>query len=110
MKQVLLMAGAILLLSGTAFAQTSGQGNGSSGGSAAQRAPTQSTASSTTASTTTGEALTDNQITQKLEGQGYTNVKVTSHATTSDQVMASKGGRQLTLAVNPMSGQVINSQ
>jgi hypothetical protein len=75
----LLAAGTILLLSGGAFAQTNSPATGRTG-------------------------MTDTQIVQQLERQGYSNVKVTDHDRGHVDVMAMKGGQQQKLAVNPSTG------
>jgi len=78
----LLAAGTILLLSGGAFAQTNSPATGRTG-------------------------MTDTQIVQQLEKQGYSNVKVTDHDRGHVDVMAMKGGQQQKLAVNPSTGQAM---
>lgn len=50
--------------------------------------------------------MTDAQIRQKLESEGYTNVRVTDHDKGHVDVTAAKGGKSTKLAVNPQSGQV----
>jgi hypothetical protein len=50
--------------------------------------------------------MTDAQIQQKLEAQGYSNVRITDHDKDHVDVTASKGGKPVKLAVNPQSGQV----
>ena len=85
MKRLLAIS-ASLLLSGAAFAQ----------------APTPS-------QTTTGRAgsMSDTQIVQRLEQQGYNSVRVTNHDKGHVDVMASKGGQTQRLPVDPAAGQIM---
>jgi len=50
-------------------------------------------------------ALTDSQIKQHLEQQGYSNVVVRDHAKGHVDVTAMKGGKNEKLEVNPATGQ-----
>ena len=50
--------------------------------------------------------MTDEQIRQSLESQGYTNVRITEHGKTHVDATAMKDGKQAKLAVNPQTGQV----
>ena len=50
--------------------------------------------------------MTDAQIRQKLEAEGYTNVRITGHDKGHVDVTAAQGGKSTKLAVNPQSGQV----
>ena len=60
----------------------------------------------TTGPTTTVQAttMTDAQIQQKLQADGYTNVQVTKHDKGDIDVMATKNGKAEKLTVNPQSG------
>lgn len=49
-------------------------------------------------------AMTDAQIQQKLQSQGYTNVQVTKHEKGHVDVTATKNGKAEKLAVNPQTG------
>ena len=57
-------------------------------------------------STTTVQAtpMTDAQIQQKLQSEGYTNVQVTKHDKGHIDVTAMKNGKAEKLAVNPQTG------
>lgn len=59
-------------------------------------------------STTTVQAtpMTDAQIQQKLQSEGYTNVQVTKHEKDHIDVTAIKNGKAEKLAVNPQTGAV----
>lgn len=50
--------------------------------------------------------MTDAQVRQKLEAQGYTNVRITEHDKSHIDVIAAKNGKSEKLAVDPRSGQV----
>jgi hypothetical protein len=50
--------------------------------------------------------MTDAQVRQKLEGQGYTNVRITEHDKSHIDVIAVRNGKSEKLAVDPQSGQV----
>jgi preprotein translocase subunit SecF len=49
-------------------------------------------------------AMTDAQIQQKLQANGYTNVQVTDHDKDHIDVRATKNGKTEKLAVNPQTG------
>ncbi len=51
-------------------------------------------------------AMTDTQIQQKLQGQGYTNVQIREHDKDHVDVTATKNGKVEKLAVDPQSGAV----
>lgn len=51
--------------------------------------------------------MTDAQVRQKLEAQGYTNVRITEHDKSHIDVTAAKNGKSEKLAVDPGSGQVM---
>ena len=51
-------------------------------------------------------AMTDAEIQQKLQGQGYTNVQIRQHDKDHVDVTATKNGRVEKLAVDPQSGAV----
>ena len=51
--------------------------------------------------------MSDAQITQRLESQGYSNVKVTAHDKGHVDVTASKNGQNQKLAINPQTGQAM---
>jgi peptidase YpeB-like protein len=48
--------------------------------------------------------MTEAQIRQKLEAEGYSNIKVTEHAKSHIDVTASKNGKTEKLAVDPRTG------
>lgn len=48
--------------------------------------------------------MTDAQIQQKLQSEGYTNAKVTKHDKDHVDVTAMKNGKAVKLAVNPQTG------
>jgi hypothetical protein len=50
--------------------------------------------------------MTDAQVRQKLEAEGYTNVQIKDHDKTHIDVTAAKNGKPAKLAVNPQSGQI----
>jgi hypothetical protein len=50
--------------------------------------------------------MTDAQIRQKVESEGYTNVRITDHDKNHVDVSAAEGGKTAKLVVNPPSGQV----
>ena len=82
MKRILALSLSGLLISGAAMAQgTSSGATGQSG------------------------TMSDSQIRQKLESQGYSNVKITDHDKNHVDVTASKNGQSQKLAVNPRTGQ-----
>ncbi len=54
--------------------------------------------------TTKQGMMTDAQIQQKLQSEGYTNVQVTKHDKGHVDVMATKNGKAEKLAVNPQTG------
>ena len=59
-------------------------------------------------SATTGQGMvTDAQIQQKLQSEGYTNVQVTKHDEGYIDVMATKNGKAERLAVNPQTAAVM---
>ncbi len=51
--------------------------------------------------------MTDAQIQQKLQSEGYANVQVTKHDKGHIDVMATKKGKAEKLAVNPQTGAVM---
>ena len=51
-------------------------------------------------------AMTDAQIQQKLQADGYTNVKVGDHDKSHIDVTATKNGKMEKLAVDPQTGAV----
>ena len=51
--------------------------------------------------------MTDVQIQQKLQSEGYANVQVTKHDKGQIDVMAMKNGKAEKLAVNPQTGAVM---
>lgn len=53
-----------------------------------------------------GERMTDAQIQQKLQAEGYTNIRITEHAKDHVDVQATKNGQAEKLAVNPKTGAV----
>jgi ferritin-like metal-binding protein YciE len=53
-----------------------------------------------------GEQMTDAQIQQKLQSEGYTDVRITEHAKDHVDVKATKNGKAEKLAVNPKTGDV----
>ena len=57
------------------------------------------------AQTTQSGIMSDAQIKQTLESQGYTNVRVTEHDKNHVDVTASKNGQTQKLAVDPRTGQ-----
>jgi hypothetical protein len=48
--------------------------------------------------------MTDAQVQQKLQSEGYTNVQVTNHDKSHIDVTATKNGKTEKLAVNPQTG------
>ncbi len=50
-------------------------------------------------------AMSDAQIKQKLESEGYTNVTIRKHDKDHVDVTATKNGKTQKLAVNPQTGQ-----
>lgn len=50
--------------------------------------------------------MTDAQIQQKLQSEGYSNVKITEHAKSHIDVTATKDGKTEKLAVNRSTGAV----
>ncbi|HEY4042072.1 MAG TPA: PepSY domain-containing protein [Rhodopila sp.] len=50
--------------------------------------------------------MTDAQIQQKLQSEGYSNVKITEHAKSHIDVTATKDGKTEKLAVNKSTGAV----
>ena len=50
--------------------------------------------------------MSDTQIRQKLESEGYSNVRITDHDKSHVDVTAARNGKSAKLAVNPQSGQV----
>jgi hypothetical protein len=115
MKRLLLTTGAVLMLSGTAFAQTShstattetrNQGQSTTSGSTATG--NSSRAESKTTMSGNRSAMNDDQsVVQNLEKQGYSNVKVTGHNQGHVNVMASKDGQNQQLSVDPATGKVM---
>jgi len=82
MKHFLALPLSALLVSGAALAQgTSPSATGQSG------------------------TMSDSQIRQQLESQGYSNVKITQHDKNHVDVTASKSGQAQKLVVNPQTGQ-----
>jgi Peptidase propeptide and YPEB domain len=53
-----------------------------------------------------GNKMTDAQIQQKLQSEGYTNIQITEHAKDHVDVKAAKNGKAEKLAVNPETGAV----
>jgi Peptidase propeptide and YPEB domain len=53
-----------------------------------------------------GDKMTDAQIQQKLQSEGYTNVQITEHAKDHVDVKATKNGKTEKLAVNRETGTV----
>jgi len=51
--------------------------------------------------------MTDTQVRQKLESEGYTNVRIRERGKTYVEVTAAKDGKTEKLALNPQSDQVI---
>jgi hypothetical protein len=51
--------------------------------------------------------MTDAQIRQKLESEGYTDVRIREYGKTYVEVTAAKNGKPEKLAVDPQSGQVM---
>jgi Peptidase propeptide and YPEB domain len=51
--------------------------------------------------------MTDAQVRQKLEAQGYTNVQIKERDKGHIDVTAARNGKSEKLAVNPQSGQVM---
>ena len=49
-------------------------------------------------------AMTDTEIQQKLQGQGYTNIQIREHDKNHVDVTATKNGKVEKLAVDPQSG------
>jgi hypothetical protein len=54
--------------------------------------------------------MTDAQIQQKLQSEGYSNIKVTEHDKSHIDVTATKNGKTEKLAVNPSTGAVTQDQ
>lgn len=52
-------------------------------------------------------AMTDAQVQQKLQSEGYTNIQVTKHEGDHIDVKATKNGKAEKLAVNPQTGAVM---
>lgn len=52
-------------------------------------------------------SMSDVQIKQKLEAEGYGNVVIKEHEKDHVDVTASKNGRSQRLAVNPRTGQIV---
>lgn len=50
--------------------------------------------------------VSDQQIRQNLEGQGYRDIHISRHEKSHIDVRASKNGKAEQLAVNPQTGQV----
>jgi hypothetical protein len=101
MKKLLFVTGTSLLLSGAAFAQLANP-------DAQLRYPSGQATTSTESRTTTGGSaiMSDKQIVQELEQEGYRNVTVTNHNDKGHvDVMASKGGQNERLSVDPATGQ-----
>ena len=64
--------------------------------------------SATTGQGMTGQGtMTDAQIQQKLQSEGYTNVQITEHDKGHIDVMATKNGKAEKLAANPQTGAVM---
>ncbi|MBV8400267.1 MAG: PepSY domain-containing protein [Acetobacteraceae bacterium] len=53
-----------------------------------------------------GEQMTDARIQQKLQSEGYTNVRITGHAKDHVDVKATKNGKTEKRAVNPKTGAI----
>jgi hypothetical protein len=51
-------------------------------------------------------AMTDTDIQQKLQGQGYTNVQIREHDKNHVDVTATRNGKVEKLAIDPQSGAV----
>lgn len=94
-RLLLTTTASLLLLSGAAFAQTS------------STTKPQTPNGHTTESGTSATKMSDSQIEQNLEKQGYSNVKVTKHVLDRVQVSASKNGVNHTLSVDPTTGKVM---
>lgn len=62
------------------------------------------TSTAIVATTVQATSMTDAQVQQKLQAEGYTNVQVTKHERTHIDVMATKNGKAEKLAVNPQTG------
>lgn len=112
MKRLLLTTASLLLLSGAAFAQTTSTAKTQSttGHQTTQSGSTATGNSASTFSNSTTPSATkvsDTQIEQNLEKQGYSNVKVTSREQNRIHVMASKNGQNQNLLVDPSTGQVV---
>lgn len=56
------------------------------------------------ATTVQATPMTNAQIQQKLQSEGYTNVQVTKHDKSHIDVTATKNGKTEKLAVNPQTG------
>jgi hypothetical protein len=54
--------------------------------------------------------MTDAQVQQKLESEGYTHVRIRERGKTYVEVTAAKDGKAEKLAVDPQSGQVMPEQ
>jgi predicted aspartyl protease len=65
------------------------------------------TATAGSATTVQATMMTDAQVQQKLQSEGYTNVQVTKHDKGHIDVMATKNGKAEKLAVNPQTGAVM---
>ncbi len=52
------------------------------------------------------QQVSDAQIKQNLESQGYSNIQISRHEASHVDVTASKNGKTEKLAVNPKTGQV----
>lgn len=51
------------------------------------------------------KTMSDAQITQKLQAQGYSNVQIKEHDKDHVDVSATKDGKRMELSVNPQTGQ-----
>jgi len=106
MKRLLLATGAVVLLAGGAYAQSTTTRTETQ--SPAPMSRTTGNTARTEGMTSGGTAMNENQIVQNLEKQGYTNVRVTNRNDKGHvDVMAMKGGRNEKLTVDPATGQAM---
>lgn len=107
MHRLLLTTASLLMLSGVAFAQSSSTARTqtTTGNQATESSSTASGRTATTLSKS-GTQMSDSQIEQSLEKQGYSNVKVTGHEQGAIQATASKDGKNQNLKVDPITGEV----
>ena len=52
------------------------------------------------------QIVSDQQIRQTLESQGYSNIRISRHEKSHVDVTGTKGGKVEKLAVNPKTGQI----